>query len=445
MTTRLSLRMRFTNRHLSLMVGRVAAMALLCLMVIGVQGAKADTLLLVDDNMAQCPGALPTIQAAVNMAALLPGRQKIRVCAGTYGENVLIGVGNGVDIFGDGPGVTVVTGMPATPGPVFDATGAGRVTIENLTVNANSMLAGGTVRGIRFTNTDGRVQDTQVLNIRDASGGSQGLAISVISSAGQSEVHVWENDLDNFTRVGVLVSGEGASVHVKGNRIEGPDAPRVWAPNGIQISRGSHGVVLDNDVTNIPSPAPPNGAGSGIILFCSGKATVQGNRVSNADIGITIADTEGASIIGNEVQDANFDGISLQFLGFVFGPLGCPNDPAPSPVRKNLINNNVLLDSGEVGISLANFDDVTLPNQPEDNLISNNQIEHSGNEGIHVFNTVANPSDNSFVKNVIRDSVGFDADDDTQGDGTAGTANNWHANRCIKDDPDGLCQKPPMP
>ena len=423
----------------------LSTIAFLGLMIIGVQGAKADTLLLVDNDMAQCPTALPSIQVAVDMAAVLPGRQKIRVCAGTYTENVSIGVGNGVDIFGDGPGVTVVTGVPATAGPVFDATDADRVTIENLTVDARSMLAGGIVRGIRFTNTNGRVQDTEVLNIRDMTGSSQGLAISVVSSAGQSEVHVWENKLDNFTRVGVLASGQGASVHVKGNLIEGPDNPRVWAPNGIQISRGSHGVVLDNDVTNIPSPVPPSGAGSGIILFCSGKATVQGNRVSNADIGITIADTEGASIIGNEVQDANFDGISLQFLGFFFGPLGCPNDPAPSPVRKNLINNNVLLDSGEVGISLANFDEITLPDQPADNLISNNQIERSGDDGIHVFNTVANPSDNSFVKNVIRNSVDFDADDDTQGDGTAGTANDWHANRCIKDDPDGLCQKPPTP
>ncbi|MGH8222176.1 MAG: right-handed parallel beta-helix repeat-containing protein, partial [Woeseiaceae bacterium] len=253
------------------------------------------------------------------------------------------------------------------------------------------------------------------------------------------------NVLDNFTRAGVLASGEGASVHVKGNRIEGPDDPRVWAPNGIQISRGSHGVVLDNEVTNIPSPVPPSGAGSGIILFCSGKATVQGNRVANADIGIAIADTEGASVLGNEVRDANFDAISLQFLGFVFGPLGCPNDPAPSPVRKNLVNNNVLLDSDDAGISLVNFDDTTLSDQPSDNLISNNQIEDSGDDGIHVFNTVGNPSDNSFVKNVIRESGDTDAVDETMGDGTAGTANDWHANRCPTDNPDGLCQKPPKP
>src|SRR5688572_22372391 len=95
MTTRLSLRMRCTNRHVSFLVGRVAVTTFLCLVVIGVPSASAATHWVNDDDPngggydppgSSCldPG-YATIQDAVNAA--IPG-ETIMVCAGNYMENV---------------------------------------------------------------------------------------------------------------------------------------------------------------------------------------------------------------------------------------------------------------------------------------------------------------------------------------------------------------------
>ena len=104
------------------------------------------------------------------------------------------------------------------------------------------------------------------------------------------------------------------------------------------------------------------------------------------------------------------------------------------------MSDNRARDSGEHGLSLANFDP-TDPVPPADNTISKNDIRGSGDDGIHVYDGTGN----LFVKNHIRasgsvDSAAVDAEDDTTGSGTEGTANTWTDNRCRTSDPDGLCR-----
>lgn len=394
--------------------------------------AVASSELQVDDDGAQCPDAFTTIQAAVNAAAGIPGTQTIRICQGTYPENVSIGAGNPLEIFGDGTDDTFVTGVAGTAGPIFDVASAGRVTIETLTVDGGSALAGGVVFGIRFHETDGVIEDTAILNIRDASGSSQGIGIRIQSSGAAAKVAVEGSLVQNFTRVGISANGLGVDVQVEDNVVVGPVPPKVWAPNGVQVSRGAVGQVEDNEVHDATSPAPPSGAGSGILLFCAGPTTVEGNRIFGSDLGIALGDNQNARVEGNEVHDSVFDAISLQFIGTLFGPLGCPT--FPSPTSGNVVEDNELVNSAENGISLASFDP-TDPTPPSDNRFEGNEIAGSGVDGIHVFDG----TDNVFEENEIAGSGATDCVDDTSGSGTAGTANTWEDNEGQTSDPPGLC------
>ncbi len=367
-----------------------------------------------------------TIQDAVNS-----GAKKITVRSGAYAENVVIGPGAKVTIIGAEVGLTLVSGVAGTAGPIMDVLAGSDVNISDLTVDGGSAMSGGVVTGIRYNEAHGRVKNVAVLNIRDASGGAQGIGIRVQSTGPKAKVFVEKCEVSNYTRVGINGNGVGVNLTVKDCDIGGPLLPRVWAPNGIQVSRGAMGNIRGNDVDNNPSPNPPGGAGSGIILFCAGTTNVQNNKVTRADLGIAIADNANAKVHNNEIIDSSFDGISLQFIGLLFGDIGC----GVTLTENNLIKNNKISGSSDTGISFANFDPTTAANTPNNNRLLINTIDDSGVDGIHVFDGEGNLIQNNEMTN----SGSTDSVDDTVGGGTAGTANTWKNNICSSSSPAGLC------
>jgi hypothetical protein len=223
-------------------------------------------------------------------------------------------------------------------------------------------------------------------------------------------------------------------VYVRNNTVIGPVNPKVWAPNGIQISRGATALVTGNSVRDATSPVPEAGAGSGILLFCAGPTTTEGNSVRTSDLGIALGDNQDSHVRGNVVRDSVFDAYSLQFIGTLFGELGCPD--FPSPTQDNVLRQNLGVNSEEYGISLASFDPANPPLPPPTmNDVLGNVIRKSGIDGIHVFQG----TDNRFIGNSIAISGDQDCDDDTVGTGTAGTANTWQDNEGATSEPDGLC------
>jgi parallel beta-helix repeat protein len=382
--------------------------------------AWAATLLVVDDDGVECPNAdFTTIQAAVDAAAAEPGTQEIRVCKGMYAENVSIGLDNSVVIFGDGVGLTVVKGVAGTAGPIINAADAVQVDIRNLTVDGMSAMANVSVcNGIRYQQTSGTIQDVAVLNIRNASGSCQGIGIRAESTGQSINVQVQDTHVENFTRVGINGNGEGVKIKIVANDVVGPVDPKVWAPNGIQVARGASGTVKNNDISDAISPNPSGGAGSGIILFCAGKSTVTNNQISNSDLGIAIADNANAKVSNNDVDGSLFEAFSLQYIGTLFGDLGCPL--FPSPTEKNKLINNKATASTENGVSLAGFDPMNA-SIPTTNIIKKTDIKDSGIDGIHVFSG----EKNRFIKNDIGSSGNLDIVDDT-----IPTPNTWRKNAC---------------
>lgn len=410
---------------------------------------------------ADCPTAqYTTIQSAVSAATSMAGAT-IRVCAGTYPENVVIT--SRLNLRGDGPTKVFVTGAPSSAGPIIGVSGAVRVVVRGMTVDGQSQMVGGVVYGIRFTDTSGIIRDMHVLNVRDSSGIAQGIAIRVEGGSSSPQVKVEDNLIRNYVRVGILANAAMGplEVRIEENEIFGPNPLSANAPNGIQVSRGASGRVEENKVSGATvAPGNPGaGVGSGILLFCAGPTRLKENRVTTSDVGIALADNAGATVSRNRVEDSVFDAYSLQFgLTSLFGPLGCPGS-IPSFTKNNVLRDNRARDSGENGISLVSFD-VNFPDQPKDNTVSKNDIRYSGIDGIAVFNGednhflknrvrdsgsdgihVFDGADNRFQENRIRGSGGFDAHDETTGGGTGGTADKWKDNECDTSSPSGLCEE----
>jgi hypothetical protein len=402
--------------------------------------------LVVDDDGADCKKAThATIQSAVDAAAASPGKDKIEICAGTYVENVSV-TGHPVEFKGAGADLVTVNPVPGTAGPAFDVIHAGEVDIEKLTVDGQSAQAGGVVYGIQYRGTDGKMKDLVVRNIRNAAGSSQGIGIAVRDDGGTADVTVEMSRVENATRVNVFGNGAGTNLDVKDNVLLGPAAPAVWAPNGVQISRGATGDVEKNQVAGMISPNPGGGAGSGVILFCSGVSRVKDNGIATSDLGVTIGDTQNSQVDHNDIDASTFDGVSLQYLGTIFGPLGCP--AFPSPTTGNTVEHNRITGSAFDAISLANFD-ASNPAPPNANTISHNDLSANAEYGIGLYdgtdnvfghNKVEGSGDtgiwvssagmsNLFEKNDVKGSGSLSCDDQSVGGGTAGTANTWDKNK----------------
>src|SRR5439155_13932758 len=101
--------------------------------------SSSGSLLTVDDDLAQCPHAqYMSIQVAVTAA--LPGDQ-IKVCAGTYSEQVLISTGkDGLTLFSEVPLAAVIQAPPTIAADVVSfksivrVSGAQNVTIRHFTI-----------------------------------------------------------------------------------------------------------------------------------------------------------------------------------------------------------------------------------------------------------------------------------------------------------------------
>jgi parallel beta-helix repeat protein len=55
--------------------------------------------------------------------------------------------------------------------------------------------------------------------------------------------------------------------------------------------------------------------------------TVEGNLVTNADLGVALSDNQDGYVRGNLVDNSVFDGYTLEYIGLLSGDLGCSQFP----------------------------------------------------------------------------------------------------------------------
>jgi nitrous oxidase accessory protein NosD len=291
------------------------------------QDAKKAPNILVDDDKVQCPTAAYTsIQAAVNAAQ---SGNVIRVCAGTYQEQVVIDksltleADNGVIVI---PSDVVANSAGSSGSPIAAiilVRNAENVDLDGFIVDgsANGLSGcGPTFIGILYQDASGTIEHNAVRRVRlapDLPGCQSGNAIDVESSSGgQSSVTIADNSVDGYQKNGITANEPGTTVQVTENAVTGIGPTTGAAQNGIQIGFGAKGHVTNNSVAdNVYSPCesaancPSNAAG--ILIFQSDGVRVERNTLGSNQVGIFVAANH-VDVGGNTIfHSVALDGIAL--------------------------------------------------------------------------------------------------------------------------------------
>jgi parallel beta-helix repeat protein len=182
----------------------------------------------------------------------------------------------------------------------------------------------------------------------------------------------------------------------------------------------------------------------------------------NVDNGVL--DFVGSVVVGND--EANeYSGNHIRYNGVEGGHGIFINTAAPCAYTRARIVKNESENNGGDGVFLNNSDHVVVDGNElsfngsdgieligsNNNLISSNHLnqngfsiaqcgpsEGSGNcTGIRLH---SNSTNNKISHNTAKDNLVWDAQDNSSGFGTAGTANTWTKDVCPKDSPEGICE-----
>jgi hypothetical protein len=301
----------------------IAAIAATALAVTA--GPAAGAQHTVDNDSADCPAAEYTsIQAAVTAAE--PG-DTIRVCAGTYEEQVEIPAGKDeLKLFSTPKHAAVIKAPPTMTGPgnVVHVNGARDVSIDRFVISGpfEAPNCAGTRVGVRVGGGgSASLADNHITEMRNANPALRNcqnvLAVLIgrrsEGDVGQAELHA--NVIDRYQKAGVVVDNAGSFAELDQNRIEGDGPNPTIAQNGIQISREADAdahknIVLDNSFSGTTA------ASSGILPFETTGLEIRDNYIARNDVNIyadsfVVPPLTNSVIEKNEVLNGVYDGIFM--------------------------------------------------------------------------------------------------------------------------------------
>ncbi|NLU71887.1 hypothetical protein HCC61_04170 [Streptomyces sp. HNM0575] len=382
--------------------------------------AAAQAVIVVGTPSAACPNPqYATIQAAVDAAS---AGDTIRVCAGTFNEAVTVnkslvfrGARAGVDarVGRTNPAQESIVQPPAgstgftVTGGVSDVTIDG-FTVRNSTADGISTLAGGS----GFTIVNNIVSGNRIgINFRSPGTSSSPSLIR------RNRLTDNNNSLPQGGTGIFLGGGQGTDfTSITQNRFSGH----------VNADVNTQGVLAGTDPAEELSITNNTSADSStfLVLVNADAPEVTSNQITKSSAlpaGTAVlvdSNTDQAQIQGNTITGGAGNGISVTAQ---FGSL----DPSTAlNVRGNIIT------SRTNGVNVSALGSGTF---------SSNVIRSSSNNGIQVNSSVAPTVPLVFNGNVATGNAVWDANDDTSGGGTAGTANTWTGNVCPKDDPNGIC------
>jgi hypothetical protein len=258
--------------------------------------STGGSMLIVDDDGLDCPNwNFMTIQAAVTAAA--PG-DKIKVCRGTYMEQVTIPAGkDGLTLFSE-PALQAVIKPPllpmTEPKAIVRVNGARNATIRHFTISGpGNGLCDSLRYGVRVDNNGSAlITDNHITEIHDTPlGGCQtgfGVDIGRRSMDGPTSGTgtVVHNLIDRYQKGGVLVSDTGSNAEVAYNEVVGFPTTEI-AQNGIQVSADAVGDVHHNKVSQNIYLGTEDVEATGILLYFQPVARAHHNEVFMNDSGVT--------------------------------------------------------------------------------------------------------------------------------------------------------------
>jgi hypothetical protein len=337
----------------------------------------AESITVVGTKSAACPNAeFATIQAGVTAAS--PG-DTVRVCAGTYREQVTIS--KALTVMGENAVVIEPSGV--TPNATGTASGqsmAAIILVENTTdVNIRNVIVDGANNGITecapdligilYQNASGEVDHTAVRNLKlSASLNScqSGSAIMVQSGGGQnSVVNISDSSIHDYQKNGITANETGTQVQIDHNVVTGIGPTAGAAQNGIQIGFGATGSVAGNSVANhVWAPCTSlkacDATADDILIYQSDGVTVTRNVAGVSQTGVAIV-ANGAQVDDNRVFGTMIaDGI--EFVG-----------------NGNSATSNQITDSSRAGVFVAGDNNVVEENAIDEAAFG--VLENTGSAG----------------------------------------------------------------
>jgi hypothetical protein len=202
----------------------------------------------------------------------------IKVCAGTYIEQVTIPAGkDGLTLYSVPDLQAVIQAPPVMIGrkAIVEVDSSQNVTLRHFTITGPGGPCGNSIRYGVFVGEGGSalITDNHITQIHDTPlcGTQNGLGVAVgrtlppdgPTTGSATVVH---NLIDNYQKGGVLVDNGGSSAEVAFNDVEGIGPTPLIAQNGIQASRGATADIHHNTVSQ-NNYASPGTDSTGILLF----------------------------------------------------------------------------------------------------------------------------------------------------------------------------------
>jgi parallel beta-helix repeat protein len=259
-------------------------------------------------------------------------------------------------------------------------------------------------RNIQSGCTLNQISNNVIHSMYDADGEGNGPQTIGIFVYGDSEVTIETNDISEFSRLGIGAIGNNGPndpvVVIEYNTVTGnglESGTNWWAENGIQISVGAGGDIIENIVSDC-QVNNPSWVSSGILVDdAANGVNILENDVTLCDTGISIRSPSFDIIDGNSVNYCNWDALRL----------GWPTDNAT-------VTNNILTDSlwgiynadasdnlMEYNLIQNNVYGIGIDGDSHNNLVLHNDILDNDEYGVYLETYYATPSGNEIHYNNI--------------------------------------------
>jgi len=372
------------------------------LAVLVLAGFCAQSLMAGDVVVGTCLSGANTIlaiQDGVNAAA--PGAT-VRVCPGTYKEQVeitrpltLTGIQSGNQdaaiITSPSGGVhlntfSFLSTLSLPTGAQIWVHDTKDVTVMNLTVDGtnNAIPNCDILIGIYFENAFGTVENVATRNQTTGCGSGSGLWVES-APTGTAGVTFQDNSVQSFDLFGISARGAGTKATINSNSVVGLGSIN-GGTNGIFMWRGATGTIANNSVIDgLNSSDTPDDlvdASTGIAVQMSKGVIVSGNTVGNTQGGIVLYSADNTTITSNNIFGTRVnDGVYV-----------CGN--------RNSVTSNTIMSSDQAGVHLSCAE--TFPNSTANNNTVNKNTINGACAGILVHSgTSGNSASGNNFFNVI--------------------------------------------
>jgi parallel beta-helix repeat protein len=271
------------------------------------------------------PRDFPRIQEAINAA---DEGEVIKVLPGTYTEQLTIS--KSLTILGSGEKSTIIQAPDVlNPSPVIPFPGRANiveifneaiVTMKGFTIvgpsgNICEGLAGVSIHGDATLEID---SSAIIGCLRE--GILVGLAEFIPRGPQVGHAVITKTDIIDYRVVGIQTGGEDTTLVISKSQVIAADAPEVEGQIGIFGAIGPKVVIVDNKISGNICKNPECGPdfftqtqGSGIFLFDVNQGSIiVGNKVTNNDLGIAVAEKSGCcKIDNNKLSDNRFFGVTI--------------------------------------------------------------------------------------------------------------------------------------